>query len=64
VTHSQRRWVLLGLLGCCICCSCRASKAAVGRTLLVVHIGLFILWQPFVRAELRLSGLQLAVIPA
>ncbi|MBI4988895.1 MAG: sensor histidine kinase [Rhodocyclales bacterium] len=62
LTHSQRRWVLLGLLGLLHLLLLQGIASGVGRTLLVVHIGLFILWQPFVRAEHRLSGLQLAVI--
>jgi signal transduction histidine kinase len=62
LTHNQRRWVLLGLLGLLHLLLLQGIDSAVGRTLLVVHIGLFILWQPFVRAELRLSRQQLAVI--
>lgn len=62
LTQAQRRWVLLGLLGLLHLLLLQGIESAVGRTLLVVHIGLFILWQPFVRAELRLSGPQLAVI--
>lgn len=62
LTHNQRRWVLLGLLVLLHLQLLQGIESGVGRTLLVVHIGLFILWQPFVRAEQRLSGLQLAVI--
>ncbi|MBS3916404.1 MAG: HAMP domain-containing histidine kinase [Sulfuritalea sp.] len=62
LTHSQRRWVLIGLLGLLHLLLLQGIDSGVGRTLLVVHIGLFILWQPFVRAELRLSALQLLVI--
>ncbi len=62
LTHSQRRWVLLGLLGLLHLLLLQGIHSGVGRTLLVVHIGLFILWQPFVRAEQRLSALQLLVI--
>ncbi|MBP9175143.1 MAG: hypothetical protein KBF54_11380, partial [Rhizobiales bacterium] len=62
LTHNQRRWVLLGLLGLLHLLLLQGIESAVGRTLLVVHIGLFILWQPFVRAELRLSRQQLAVM--
>ena len=62
LTHSQRRWVLLGLLGLLHLLLLQGIESGIGRTLLVVHIGLFILWQPFVRAEQRLSGSQLAVI--
>ena len=61
LTHSQRRWLLLGLLGLLHLLLLEGIGSGVGRTLLVGHIGLFILWQPFVRAEQRLSPLQLAV---
>ncbi len=62
LTRTQRRWVLLGLLVLLHLLLLQGIDSGVGRTLLVVHIGLFILWQPFVRAELRLSGRQLLVI--
>lgn len=62
LTHNQRRWVLLGLLGLLHLIILQGVESGVGRTLLVGHIGLFILWQPFVRAEMRLSDLQLIVI--
>lgn len=62
LTHSRRRWVLLGLLGLLHLIHLQGVESAIGRTLLAVHIGLFLLWQPFVRAEMRLSGLQLVAI--
>ncbi|MBE7424327.1 MAG: sensor histidine kinase [Rhodocyclaceae bacterium] len=62
--QKQRRWLLLGLLGLLHLLLLEGIGSGVGRTLLVGHIGLFILWQPFVRAEQRLSSLQLAVIAA
>lgn len=62
LTHNQRRWVLIGLLILLHLLLLQGIGSAVGRMLLVVHIGLFILWQPFVRAELQLSGLQFALI--
>jgi len=58
----QRRWLLLGLLVLLHLLVLQGIGSGVGRTLLAVHIGLFILWQPFVRAEQRLSRSQLAVI--
>ncbi|MCC6658615.1 MAG: sensor histidine kinase, partial [Rhodocyclaceae bacterium] len=64
MTHSQRRWLLLGLLGLLHLLLLEGIGSGVGRTLLVGHIGLFILWQPFVRAEQRMSPQQLAVIAA
>ena len=62
--QQQRRWVLLSFLGLLHLLVLQGIDSGVGRTLLAVHIGLFILWQPFIRAELRLSGLQLAAILA
>ena len=64
LAHSQRRWLLLGLLGLLHLLLLEGIGSGVARTLLVGHIGLFILWQPFVRAEQRLSPLQLMVIAA
>ncbi|MDT3734720.1 MAG: ATP-binding protein [Denitratisoma sp.] len=61
LAHNQRRWLLLGMLGLLHLLLLEGIASGVGRTLLVGHIGLFILWQPFVRAEQRLSPLQLAV---
>jgi len=60
--RQRRRWLLLGLLGLLHLLLLEGIASGVGRMLLVMHIGFFILWQPFVRAEQRLSGLQLAVI--
>lgn len=62
LTQNQRRWLLLGMLGLLHLLLLEGIASGVGRTLLVGHIGLFILWQPFVRAEQRLSPLQLAVM--
>jgi len=61
---NQRRWLLLSLLALLHLLLLQGIESLVGRTLLVGHIGLFILWQPFVRAEQRLSGVQLALIVA
>lgn len=62
LTQNQRRWLLLGMLGLLHLLLLEGIASGVGRTLLVGHIGLFILWQPFVRAEQRLSPLQLVVM--
>ncbi len=64
LTHNQRRWLLLGMLMFLHVLLFEGVESSVGRMLLVAHIGLFILWQPFVRAEQRLSAAQLAVIAA
>ncbi len=62
LARNQRRWLLLGLLGLLHLLLLEGVASGVGRTLLVGHIGLFILWQPFVRAEQRLSPPQLVAI--
>lgn len=54
--------MLLGVLMLLHMLVLQGIESGVGRMLLMGHIGLFILWQPFVRAELRLSGLQFFVI--
>lgn len=64
LVRSQRRWLLLGLLVLLHLLLLEGVASGVARTLLVGHIGLFILWQPFVRAERRMSLPQLAVIAA
>jgi signal transduction histidine kinase len=51
----HRRWLLLGLLLMLHLGLMQGIDNFQGRTLLVAHIGLFLLWQPFVRAELRLN---------
>ena len=51
----QRRWLLLGLLLLLHLGLMQGVDSALGRTLLVAHIGLFILWQPFFNAEQRLN---------
>jgi signal transduction histidine kinase len=61
LSHNQSRWALLGMLGLLHLLLLEGIDSGVGRTLLVGHLGLFILWQPFVRAEQRLSGRQLAI---
>lgn len=60
--NRRRRWILLALLVCLHLTLLQGIFTGVGRMLLLGHFGLFILWQPFVRAEHRLSGLQLAGI--
>jgi signal transduction histidine kinase len=60
----RRRWILLAVLACLHLALLQGIFTGVGRMLLLGHLGLFILWQPFVRAEHRLNGLQLAAIVA
>ncbi|MBI3522961.1 MAG: sensor histidine kinase [Betaproteobacteria bacterium] len=58
----HRRWLLLGLLLLLHLGLMQGVDSQLGRTMLVAHIGLFILWQPFVRAELRLDYRHFAVL--
>ena len=62
LTPSLRRWILLSLLGLLHLLLLEGINSWLGRTLFVVHIGLFILWQPFVRAEQKLSWAQIGLI--
>lgn len=50
-----RRGLLLALLMVLYLVLWQGSGTLLGRTLFVVHLGLFMLWQPFVHAEQRLS---------
>lgn len=50
-----RRGLLLALLAVLYLVLWQGPGSVVGRTLFVVHLGLFMLWQPFVHAERRLS---------
>ncbi|MDD5177161.1 MAG: sensor histidine kinase [Sterolibacterium sp.] len=58
----HRRWLLLGLLLLLHLGLTQGIDNLLGRTLLVAHIGLFLLWQPFVRAELRLNPIHFAIV--
>lgn len=51
----RRRLLLLTMLVLLYLVLLQGPTEALARTLFVVHLGLFILWQPFVRAEQRLS---------
>jgi hypothetical protein len=60
-----RRGLLLAMLLALYLLLWQGSDTLVGRTLFVAHVGLFLLWQPFVHAEQRLplgSVLSLAGI--
>jgi len=61
-TQRERRWLLIALLALLHLLLVEGIDSGVGRMLLVMHIGTFILWQPFVRAEQRLSPIQLGGI--
>ena len=53
-----RRGLLLALLLALYLVLWQDPSTLLGRTLFIVHLGLFILWQPFVHAERRLSGIS------
>ena len=57
-----RRYLLLALLVLLHLAIVQGVPSAVARTLLVGHFGLFLLWQPIVRAERRLGPLELALL--
>lgn len=58
----HRRFVLLALLVLLHVAVMQGVPSAIARTLLVGHFGLFLLWQPIVRAERRLRPLELALL--
>jgi signal transduction histidine kinase len=51
----QRRWFLIGMLGLLHLALAAGLQDAWSRPLLLVHMGLFLLWQPLWRSELRLT---------
>ncbi len=51
-----RRGLLLALLAALYLVLWLGPDTPVGRTLAIVHLGLFLLWQPFVHTGRRLSG--------
>lgn len=57
-----RRGLLLGLLGVLYLVLWQRPDTLLGKTLFLVHLGLFMLWQPFVHTEQRLSGRALTLI--
>ena len=50
-----RQALLLALLAVLYVVLWQGPETPLGKTLFVVHLGLFMLWQPFVHAERRLS---------
>jgi hypothetical protein len=50
-----RRGLLLALLAALYVVLWQGPDTPVGRTFVIVHLGLFMLWQPFVHADRRLS---------
>lgn len=59
-----RHGLLLALLAALYLVFWQGPDTFLGRTLFVVHLGLFMLWQPFVHAEQRLSMAWLLVLVA
>ncbi len=59
-----RRALLLALLAALYGVLVIGPDTPMGRTLVVVHLGLFLLWQPFVHADRRVSVLALFVLAA
>lgn len=55
----RRRLLLVALLGILYFVLLLGPGNRLAQTLFVAHVGLFILWQPFVRADKRLSPLAL-----
>jgi hypothetical protein len=53
--QTHKRWVLLGMLILLHLMLIEGLPSAISRTLLVGHVGLFFLWQPFVRHERRIA---------
>lgn len=53
-------FVLLSLL---LLVLLQGSRTGLGRTLFVVHLGVFLLWQPFIASERRLSPLAMVALP-
>ncbi len=58
----RRRWVLLGMLVSLHLALVEGPPSLITSMLMVVHIGLFFLWQPFVRTERHLEFRHLAAI--
>jgi len=57
-----RRGLLLALLVALYLVLWQGPDTLLGRTLFVAHLGLFMLWQPFVHAEQRLSVASLLAL--
>ena len=62
--RERRRWVLLGLLVVLHMTLLAGGTSIVGLMCWLVDVGLFILWQPFVRTERRLDYGNLFLIVA
>src|SRR3954451_12539588 len=63
-SYSQRRWqlVLVAMLVLLHIAAFRGVADPWARALLLAHLGLLLLWQPFLRAEQRVSTTQGAML--
>jgi signal transduction histidine kinase len=63
---NQRHWrfVVIAMLALLHVAALRGVADAWARALLLAHLGLLLLWQPFVRGEYRISATQGALIVA
>jgi signal transduction histidine kinase len=63
-THSQRYWrvVVVAMLALLHIAVFRGVADPWARALLLAHLGLLLLWQPFLRAEQRVSATQGAIL--
>src|SRR3954469_19716760 len=62
----SRSWRLLFVLMLLLLhvCAMRGAEDFWARCLMLAHFGLFIIWQPFMRSEQRLTGSQLVAVVA
>lgn len=58
----RRRWLLLALLVLFHLGLLEGVDSPVGRTLALVQVGLFFLWQPFIQADRRIPPVSLGVL--
>jgi len=63
---SQRHWriVVIAMLAMLHIAVVRGTDDIWARAFMLAHLGLLLLWQPFVRGEYRVSGTQAAAIAA
>lgn len=57
----RQRWVLIALLAL-LHATLASGVSSLGLTVWMVDVGLFILWQPFIRAQRKLGGAGVALL--
>ena len=62
--NRHRARLLVAMLGLFHLAYLQGVDTAVGKVLLLGHFGLFLLWQPFVRAEASLARRELLLLAA